>query len=79
MYNVQDEFLWDDPDQDQDHLDHSASSNQAPTKHFKIFFRKHHLNIDVLKSFFSLKLTSKETLFLRNFDSCLVNADWLIT
>ena len=32
-----------------------------------------------LKIFFSLKLISKETLFVPKFDSRLVNADWLIT
>ena len=35
--------------------------------------------MDVLKNLISLKLTSKETLFPPNFDSRLVNADWLIT
>ena len=35
--------------------------------------------MDVLKNLISLKLISKETLFPPNFDSRLVNADWLIT
>ena len=45
---------------------------------FKLFFRKRHVNMDLLKNFLFTKIDFKR-LFAPKFDSRMVNAYWLIT
>ena len=53
--------------------------HEKKKKHLKFFLGSAIWTWMYLKIFFSLKLISKETLFVPKFDSRLVNADWLIT
>ena len=46
--------------------------------HLKHFFRQHHLNMGILKTFFSLKSISRDNIHAK-ISSCLVNTAWLIT
>ena len=58
-----------------------ASSISSQKQQISIFFRNWSAiwTWTCLKIFLSLKLISKETLFAPKVDSCMVNADWLIT